>query len=512
MAQSRMKKAILNTYGELTLEVVTAVCSFILPRLILSYFGSKYNGITSSISQFIGCVALLKSGIGSVTRASLYKPLAEKDYDGISAVVGATQFFMRKIALIFLGVVVLFAGLYPFIVSNDFDWFFSFTLVLILSISTFAQYYFGLTYQMLIQADQKNYVIALTQIAVTILNTLVSSILIVLGCGIHVVKLGSAMVFLISPLFYSKYAKKKYHLNKKVQPNMGLISQRWDAFAHQLANFVNTNTDVMVITIFLGVGEVSVYTVYYMVCNAVRKVINAFSAGMTAAFGNMLAKNENEVLEKRFSQFELLVYAVATILFTTTAILLVPFVMIYTSGITDVNYNRSIFGYLICVAEFFACAKIPYETLTFSAGRFKETRNGAFIEAVLNIVISVTMVNIVGIEGVVIGTIIAIAFRTLRYNHFVAGNIVKKSEAGILKYLTFCGGSSTLCIFLSRFLPLSYATSFVTWIPLAAITFLSVTLIVGVIALILFREKFVELVKFLLSSVLGRKRRKSNAK
>ena len=56
MSKTRSQKAVLNTGFELLLEVVTAICSFILPRLILSHFGSAYNGITSSITQFIGCV------------------------------------------------------------------------------------------------------------------------------------------------------------------------------------------------------------------------------------------------------------------------------------------------------------------------------------------------------------------------------------------------------------------------------------------------------------------------
>ena len=85
--ESRSKKALRNTFFQLLLEVVTAICGLILPRLILSRFGSAYNGITQSITQFISCVALLKSGIGSVTRAALYKPLAANDSEGISAII-----------------------------------------------------------------------------------------------------------------------------------------------------------------------------------------------------------------------------------------------------------------------------------------------------------------------------------------------------------------------------------------------------------------------------------------
>ena len=110
MKASRFKKAMINTVTELILEVVTAICGFILPRLILSHFGSAYNGITQSVSQFISCVALLKSGIGSVTRAALYKPLAEQDSFTLSAVTNATAQYMRRVALIFSVGVIGFAA------------------------------------------------------------------------------------------------------------------------------------------------------------------------------------------------------------------------------------------------------------------------------------------------------------------------------------------------------------------------------------------------------------------
>ncbi|MDN6671949.1 MAG: sugar isomerase, partial [Staphylococcus equorum] len=335
MDLSRSKKSIINTICELFLQVVVAICGFILPRLILSYFGSTYNGITQSISQFIGVIALMKSGIGSVTRAALYKPLAKDDYEGISEVVNATQSFMRRISLIFLGGIFVFAALYPFLVSEDFEWIFSFTLVLILSISTFAQYFFGLTYQMVLQADQRNYVIALVTMLSTLANTLVSAALIIAGCGIHIVKLGSAAVFILPPLFYSYYVRNKYQIDPKAQSKVDLISQRWSAFGHQLANFINLNTDVLIVTITLGVKEVSVYTVYYMVINAIKKFVNSLTTGTTAAFGNMIANNEKQTLKIRFNQMELIIFLVSTILFTVTGIMFLPFISIYTKGITD---------------------------------------------------------------------------------------------------------------------------------------------------------------------------------
>ena len=294
----RTKKAVINTMTSIMAEVVSIICGLILPRLILGAFGSSYNGITSSITQFLSCIVLLRAGVGSVTRAALYNPLSKKDKSEISGIVNATAIFMKKVALIYVGALIVFACVYPFLVRNSFSWIFSATLVLIIGSSTFVDNYFGIAYQMLLQADQKNYVNTIPQIVTTILNTIVAAVLIHCGAGIHLVKLGSAIVYFIRPLFLSYYVKKKYEIDADIKPNNSAISQRWDAFAQQAAAFVNNNTDVIVLTMFSDIKEVSVYTVYYMVANGLYKVEQTFTDGIEAAFGNKLAKKENRVLQE----------------------------------------------------------------------------------------------------------------------------------------------------------------------------------------------------------------------
>ena len=146
----RSKKTVKNTVFSLIEDFVAIVCSFIIPKLILSRFGSVYNGLTTSITQFLSCAILLRSGIGGATRAALYKPLAEKNNKEISSIIKATDIFMKKIGLILLAFIVLFAAFYPMIIHTNFTWFFTFSLFLIIGISTFAESFFGITYLILL--------------------------------------------------------------------------------------------------------------------------------------------------------------------------------------------------------------------------------------------------------------------------------------------------------------------------------------------------------------------------
>ena len=94
----RTKKLILNSFVSLLLQMVTVICGFILPRLMLQAFGSEVNGAVSSITQFLGYITLLEAGVGGVARAALYKPLASGDMDKVNGIINSTKRFFRSLS------------------------------------------------------------------------------------------------------------------------------------------------------------------------------------------------------------------------------------------------------------------------------------------------------------------------------------------------------------------------------------------------------------------------------
>lgn len=502
----RTKKAVINTMTSIIAEIVSIICGLILPRLILGAFGSSYNGITSSISQFLSCVVLLRAGVGSVTRAALYKPLAKKDINEISGIVNATAIFMKKVALIYVGALLIFACIYPFFVRDSFDWIFSATLVLIIGSSTFVDNYFGIAYQMLLQADQKNYINTIPQIVTTILNTIIAAILIYCGASIHFVKIGSALVYFVRPLFLSYYVKKKYDIDSSAAPNNSAISQRWDAFAQQAAAFVNNNTDVIVLTMFANIKEVSVYTVYYMVANGLYKVEQTLTDSFEAAFGNMLAKKENKVLQENFKIVEYLVFTSAAFLFICGAVLIMPFAKVYTLGICDVSYERPLFGALMCINQFLFCIRLPYHMLVDAAGHFKQTRNGAIFEAFLNVIVSVTLVVKFGLIGVTIGTFCALLFRTLQYSVYASKNILHRKYSTVVVHVLLSILQACTVAFLLRFVYVPRFDSYIHWFVYAIEVAAVVAAVLGIYSLI-FYKKELQLLMLRFQTFLERRKR-----
>ena len=425
----RTRKAFYNTLSGFLYQVITIVCAFILPRLILLHFGSAYNGLISSITQFLSWIAILNMGVGGVTRAALYKPLALKNHKAISSIIKATDCFMKRIAIIFVALLIAFALIYPVIVINDFEYLFTSTLILTIGVNTFFQYYFGMSYQILLEADQKNYVIAIVRVITITISTILASVLIIFEFDIRIVKLASSLVFSLNPLCFYLYVKNNYYLDNEVAPDNSTIKQRWDAFAQEIAIMINSNMDIIILTLFMDVKIISVFVIYNMIMNGVRQFLQTFTTGIGAAFGNMLALGmENKDLNDRLNVFEFIVYNTTTILFTVTVVTMIPFVSIYTSGIEDINYIQPVFAYLIILSTMFNCYRIPYQTIVYAAGKFKETKKGALLEAVVHLLLSLVFVNLWGLEGIALSALLAGMIRTSQYAIFLSENVIKRNS------------------------------------------------------------------------------------
>ena len=498
----RTKKAFFNTMSGITYQLVAIICAFILPRLILSHFGSSYNGVVSSITQFLSWISVLSAGIGGVTRAALYGPLSEKNIYKISSIIKATDIFMKKIALIFVIILLFFSVVFPLIVNGNFKYFFVMSLVWVLGINTFSQYYFGITYQTLLEADQRQYIYTIVRIITTLIGTLIAALLIVKGAEIRFVYLASSTIYACNPIFLNLFVKRYYKLNLQAQPDNTTVKQRWDAFAQELAIMINSNTDIIILTIFCNIKIVSVYTVYNMIINGVKQLLQTFTTGIGAGFGNMIAEGKsNHYLDRLLREFEFVAINIITVLFSITAMAIVPFIQIYVKGINDVNYINYIFGYTITLAAMFNCFRIPYQTIVYAAGKFKETRNGSIIEAFLNIIISILLVLKLGLVGVVIGTLIAAIFRTCQYALYLSQNIIKRSSFIFIKNILLSLAVTIFSVILFRYFNHAIVSNYFEWVILALKGFLIVIVPLFIIDILFYKEQFISFSKRLISII-----------
>ena len=482
----------LNTLSTLVLEFVTLISGLIMPRLILSYFGSTSNGLVSSITQFLGFSTILRAGLGGAIRAALYRPIEQNDNEGISAIMAATERHMNKICIIIAVGILGFACIYPFFVIGEYSWLYAFTMVLVIGSGTLVENLFGIKCQILLQADQKYYISTFTMVIGNVFVSLVSALIIVCGGSMHLVKIGAVFAAFIKPLLLNWYVRRHYTINWKAKPNENAISQRWNAFFQQVAVVVNENVSLVILTILQPLSAVSVFTVHSMVVFNIRAIVNSFTAGINSTFGSMIASEEHENLKNTLFFSEWLIFAIGCVLYSVTAVMLTPFVSLYTASITDVDYYQPMFGMLMVVCSLIASTRLPYQMLTEGAGKFRETRNGAILEVVVNIGVSVLAVLEFGFIGVLIGTLFAGTIRTLEYAIFSTKKILKSSLLRIVRHYIILIITFASCYSLGKIICLE-CTTYIRWIISAVIVFLSSALVVVVVSLLLYRKQFMTL-------------------
>lgn len=471
--KSRKKQLIITVFSNLILQLITAVCGFILPPLIVESFGSTVNGMVSSIAQFISYLNIVEAGIGAASIAALYLPLSKNDFEGLNGILSATKKFYNKSGYLFSFLVFLLAIVYPFFVGSQVKKLSAFLMVLVLGITGTAEFFLIGKYRVLLTADKKVYVLSLVQSFAVIVNTIVAVIAIKLGEGILTVKLLSALVYLSRYIFLHCYVKSRYKwVRFDENPNTEAISQSKNVLVHQLAGLIVFNSPIIILTILCSLKDVSVYAVYAMIFTAVSSFLNAFANGMQSFFGESLVKDSLEKSRSFFLKYRMLFLTIAYWFYSMTFLLILPFMSIYTKNMTDTNYIQPKLAVLFVFVGILNNLRLPEIQLINAAGHFKKTQNKAIIELSLNLIFSIVCTIKYGFVGVLIGSIISGLYRDFDAIVYVSRKIIKNN--------VLISISTTLLLFII-YGSIVYALSFIKLNITTYIDWTQIAVIYGII-------------------------------
>ena len=428
----RQKRAKINAATMLANQLAATVCGMLIPWIMIDTFGSEAYGATTSIAQFLAYISLLEGGIGRAARGELYKPLAEKDTESISRVYLAVKRFFNTIGTAFLAYAVVLAFCFYDIADvAAFSRDYIFWLVIVMTIGKFAEFMGGYSQITLFNADQRQYVSNLTVIGTSVLNVLLVVILARSGCDLIWVKLGSSLVFVIKPVIYTIYLKKHYTIVRTKE--RAKLANQWTAIGQHLAYFIQSNIAVFALTVFADLKAVAVYSVYHLISFSLRNVVTSFGSGMEAMFGDMIAKKETDALRKAYKRYKLTLTVLTLTLFGTAMVLILPFIRLYTAGVTDANYYQPVFAGILLLGDALYCVMLPCYNLPIAAGKLKESRAGAYGEAVISVVVSVGLVFWNPLLGVGIGLLAAMLFKGIYLIAFSAKHILRVSPWKLLR-------------------------------------------------------------------------------
>ena len=491
----RSKKVFKNGLSELLNQITLIIKGLIIPKLIISMYGSNINGLVISITNFLNYIVILEMGISPIIKAKLYKPISNNDKSKIEDILKSGNKFYNRIGFIFLIYILILLFIYPIMINNN-NYLFIDSLIIVISLSTIFEYFLGIIYNIYLESTGNSYLISYINIFVNIFNTIAIIILIKLNCNIVLLKLFSSLIFIIKPLFSFFYVKYKLHINIKNGKDYK-FNNKWDGVSQHIAWAIHNNIDIILLTLFSSLTNVSIYSIYSMICISVRNVIKAISNGIDAMFGNMIVSNEIDNLKNKFNMYELLYYIIISVVFICTYSLIIPFVKIYTINIKDANYVNYLFSSLIVISEFIYISRLPYQSLVLAGGYFKETKNGAWLECILNLIISILLVIKLGLIGVIIGTIIAMLTRTLELIIFSNKKILKRNSIISFKKIVLFIIESIISINIIKYIISFNNLNFLNWIINGFITFIISLIIVIIFNFIIYQKELKELIIYI---------------
>ncbi len=488
---SRTKKFIKNTVTTALLQVVVMMTGFILPKIMINYYGSEINGLISSITQLIAYITLVEAGLSGATVYSLYKPLADKNHYKINSILSAARKFYNKTGYIFLSLSVGLALVYPLFIKTDIlSYTEVFFLFLILAVNGVLEFFTLAKYRALLTADQKTYVISMASIIQVILNVIIISILSVMGASIVIARLVAILAILLRTIILYIYCKKEYDfIDFSIEPDYTSMNKRWDALYLQVIGIVHKGAPVLIATVLLTLNHVSIYSIYYVVIQGINSILSIFTSGLSAGFGDLLVTSNKDKFKKTFTEFEYVYYILITIVYSVMMITYIPFIRVYTFG-ADINYIFPSFAIIMTLNGYFYNLKTPYGMLTISAGKYRESRIQISIQGLLEIILGVIFGMKWGLNGIVLGALLSNVYRDIDFIFFAPKHLTRYSFRKTF-YMWIRSISIVLVIsFFGFMIPTSYIFKYTDWVIFAIIIGIIITLFTIMINAIMDRELF----------------------
>lgn len=412
---NRTKKLIKNSTFALILQFVTLLAGLITPKLMLDFYGSEINGLISSINQFISYFNLVEAGLASSAIYALYIPLADKSKKGLNEILAATNNYYKASGYIFVSLTLGLALIYPkFIISKELSSLSMGILILILGTSGALEFFTMAKYRALLTADQKQYILSIASMISIILNTILIGILSYLKINIVMLRFICLFSVFSRSLILFIYVKHKYnYINYNVKPNYGALKNRYTVLINELFGTLHFGSPIAIITVFLSLKLVSVYSVFSLIIRGIDGIIVFFVTALSATFGEIVAKKEMNILKATYNEFEFIYYLILSTIYGCVMALIMPFIRIYTANINDTNYNLPLIGFLFVLTAVLANIYTPQAILVRATGAFREVRNQSIVQGGITLILGCIMTILLGMPGVFIASIISNIYRII---------------------------------------------------------------------------------------------------
>lgn len=409
--RSRTENSIINSAMSIVTQVLTVVLNFAVKTVFIKMLNDEYLGVNGLFTNIITMLSLADLGIGIAIPYSLYKPLAKKDEHKINVLM---NFYKKVYTIIGIAVLLIGLSLTPFLgliikdIPKNVP---HLSLIYILFVIHSASSYFFVYKKFLIDSDQKGYITSRIIFTFSTLLSIIQIILLVTTKNYILFLLSSIILVIIQNIYISSKANKLYpFIKNKTDEKLekedmeGIKKNVSSLFIYKVGTVIMNGTDNIIISKFIGLIIVGFYSNYVLIINSVTTVLNQIFNAITSSIGNLVVttnkKRSKEVYDNlNFANFWL--YA----LFGVCIIVLInPFINIWIG-------KKYVMGFSIVFLLVLNFYVLGMQSVTNSFrnayGLFWIAKYRPIIMVIINIVISVVLVQFIGIEGVLIGTLIS---------------------------------------------------------------------------------------------------------
>lgn len=430
----RTKSSIYNFIVRLITSIVPSFLGLILNNLIIRKYGSDVNGVLGTINQLISLMTVFEGGFTLATTVALYKPYLNHEVEKINNILGTTKSIFTRVGIISFFITLILTFFAPIFIKSSLETETISILLMIFSINFMLQFFVTTKYTIMFSVGQKEYIIALISLFTNIFSQLVLIFLVMNGYGIVLVRTIALLVYIIQIPFIIILFKKHFPLFnfKSKTRDFSILESTKDIFTQKIATLVFGSTDMIIISFAISTKMASVYQLNYMIFAFIKSILYSLVLAPFHAFGQLNAEGEIDKLRKYYKIYQFISIIVINILITTTIILVLPFLKLYTNGINDVNYLNLYYVILFSVCTVFELISNILGSLSNSKGDFFEMKYIAIIMAIINITISIFLVKPYGITGVLFGTLIAYLVGLIIQLHLVH---IKTLKGGLIFFM-----------------------------------------------------------------------------
>lgn len=410
-----IKNATASIGGQLLNNLLRLVC-----RTVFIYtLGKEYLGISSLYSNILTVLNLSELGMASAITYSLYAPLAQKDTETVKSLM---LFFKRAYQVV--GLVILAVGLclmpfLPKLMNGVTDKVNIYHYYLLYLMQTVVSYLFFAYKGTLLNADQKKYVSDIVMYVVMVVTNIVQIVILFVLKSFLLYTVVSVLSSAVQNIVTALVVDRRYPYLKEPAKKLSkerrksLWGQVYAMSLYKVASTVSTATDNLIISSYISVLMVGLYDNYYMIIQVIQKLFQGFFRGFTASLGNFYAtesKERNLFLFRSLNLLNSVLVVFCSVAFLT---LFQPFVSLWIGEEYLLSYPVVITVVMNFATNYMQTALQTYKD---ASGLFVRGKYRAVATAVLNLLISIILVQWIGLPGVFLGSIISRLVTTWWYD------------------------------------------------------------------------------------------------